>query len=278
MVQRLMALLFVGILMFSANPALADEDEEDEFGFVEEEQAAQEQAQAESEDEESGSGEMVTEVKDPAVIKGKVTFDGQGPKPKKIKMDADPTCMVMHSEPVFRKEVLISEDGSFANVFVYVKEGLGGMKFPKPDGAAKFDQIGCEYTPRVFGVRAGQPIEIINSDATLHNVHAIAKENDDFNIGMPVKGMKLKKTFNKPETMVKMVCDVHPWMNGYVGVMTHPYFFTTGKDGVFELPNLPPGEYTIAAWQEKLGEITQKIKVGPNETKEISFVFTRPKK
>lgn len=261
------ALFFIGVFMFSANGAWADEDEEDEFGVSEETTS-------------SVATAAVAEVKidNPATIKGKVTFDGQGPKQKKIKMDADPNCLAMHTEPVFRKDVLISEDGSFANVFVYVRKGLDGREYPVPSEPAKFDQKGCEYMPRVFGVRAGQPIEIINSDATLHNVHAIAEENDEFNIGMPVKGMKLKKTFDTPETMVKIVCDVHPWMNGYVGVMEHPYFFVTGEDGSFQLPNLPAGTYEVVAWQEKLGELTQKVTVGDNETKEISFVFTRPAK
>lgn len=265
MVKRMIAMLFVGILMMSANKAFSDEDE---FGFAEEKS------------ETSAAAKSVAEVKidNPATIKGKVTFDGQGPKQRTIDMNADPTCASMHSEPVIDKAVLIAEDGSFANVFVYVKKGLEGKEFPVPSTPVKFDQHGCEYMPRVFGVQAGQPIEIINSDPTLHNVHAISENNDDFNIGMPIQGMKLKKTFVEPDTMVKIVCDVHPWMNGYAGVLSHPYFATTGKDGMFELPNLPPGDYVIAAWQEKLGEMTQNVTVGPNETKEISFVFTRPKK
>ena len=265
MVKRMIALFFVGIFMFSANSCKAQE--EDEFGSVETKTEAAPTAVTPAAAEEK--------IDSPATIKGKITFDGQKPTPKEIKMDADPNCAALHTEPAFRKDALVAEDGSFANVFVYVKKGLEGKSFAVPTEPVKFDQHGCEYEPRVFGVRAGQPVEIINSDPTLHNVHAMAENNEDFNIGMPVKGMKLKKTFNKPELMVKIVCDVHPWMNGFAGVMEHPYFFTTGKDGAFQLANLPPGDYVIAAWQEKLGEMTQDVKVGANETKEVNFVFTR---
>jgi len=265
--KRMISLLFGGILMFSLGSVWAQED--DEFGFMEEKAAPKAKSK--------GSAAAV-KIDNPATLKGKVTFDGKGPKKRKIKMNADPTCLAMHSEDVFNKDVVIGANGEFANVFVYVKSGLEGRDFPVPSEPVRFDQVGCEYEPRVFGVRAGQPIEIVNSDSTLHNVHALPAKNSPFNVGMPIKGMKLKKTFKKPEQMVKIVCDVHPWMNGYVGVMSHPYFFTTGKDGSFEIGNLPPGKYVVAAWQERLGEKTMEVTVGGNETKELSFVFTRPKK
>lgn len=265
--KRKISLLFAGILVFSVSCAGAED--EDEFGFVEKKEAPKAQ-----------SSPVVAAVKvdNPGTIKGKVTFDGKGPKQRKVKLDADPNCLALHSEPVYIKDVLIGPNGEFANVFVYVKNGLEGKEFPVPSEPVKFDQVGCEYSPRVFGVRAGQPIEIINSDPTLHNVHALPKNNSAFNVGMPIQGMKVKKTFKKPEKMVKIVCDVHPWMNGFVGVMEHPYFFTTGKDGSFEIEGLPPGDYVIAAWQEKLGEQTQKVTLGAKETKEVFFVYTRPKK
>lgn len=211
-------------------------------------------------------------------IKGKISFKGEAPKPKPIKMDADPNCVAMHSEPVMDKSAVISPDGGFANVFVYVKKGLEGKNFDVPKEPAIFDQKGCEYHPRVFGVRAGQPIEIINSDPTLHNVHSMPTVNSPFNVGMPIQGMKLKKTFDKPERMVKIVCDVHPWMNAYVGVMEHPYFATSGEDGTFEIKNLPAGTYEIEAWHEKAGSQTQSVTVAAKETKEANFTFERPAK
>jgi hypothetical protein len=125
----------------------------------------------------------------------------------------------------------------------------------------------------VFGIMVNQPLEIVNSDPTLHNIHAMPKGNAEFNNGQPIQGMKMSHTFDKPEVMVPFKCDVHGWMNAYVGVVSNPYFAVTDKDGKFDLPNLPPGTYTIEAWHEKAGAQTASVTIGPKETKEISFTF-----
>ncbi len=119
----------------------------------------------------------------------------------------------------------------------------------------------------------GQDFKIINSDPTLHNVHCTAEDNPQFNIGQPIKGMESVKRFSHPEVMVHFKCDVHKWMSAYFGVLAHPYFSVTGKDGTFTLKNLPPGDYVIEAWQEKLGAQTQKVTVGDKETKEVNFSY-----
>jgi hypothetical protein len=136
--------------------------------------------------------------------------------------------------------------------------------------------MNCRYHPHVFGMRVGQPLEIVNSDPTLHNIHALPKANKEFNTGQPIQGMKTNHTFDGKEVMVPFKCDVHGWMNAYVGVLDHPYFATTGMDGKFELKTLPPGTYTIEAWHEKLGSTTQSVTLGPKESKEIMFTFKAP--
>jgi hypothetical protein len=118
-----------------------------------------------------------------------------------------------------------------------------------------------------------QPLEIVNSDPTLHNIHAMPKANTEFNNGQPIQGMKMTHTFKAKEVMVPFKCDVHGWMNAYVAVMDHPYYAVTGNDGTFSLASLPPGTYTIEAWHEKLGTATQSVTVGAKETKEVSFSF-----
>src|SRR3989338_7992758 len=123
-------------------------------------------------------------------------------------------------------------------------------------------------------MQANQKLQIINSDATLHNVHAFAKNSPEFNLGMPMKGMKLEKTFSNPEIMVKMKCDVHPWMTGYIGVLSHPFFAVTDDQGTFKIENLPPGEYTIEAWHETYGIQTQKITVSDGAPPAIDFKFS----
>ena len=207
-----------------------------------------------------------------ATLNIKAPFEGAAPAPEKIKTDADPKCKLMHPDGLNSDQVIVNPNGTLKNVFVYVKEGLGGKKFEAPKDAVVFDQHGCQYSPKVFGVQVNQPLEIRNSDDTLHNVHALPKSSQEFNLGMPIKGMKLKKTFAKPEVMVKIKCEVHPWMSAWAGVLDHPYFAVTGDDGGAAIKNLPPGEYTVEAWHEKFGAQTQKITVG-DQDQETSFTF-----
>jgi plastocyanin len=224
----------------------------------------------------SGSGTAV----DPATaadVKGTVTVDGPVPANEQIKMNADPICARSVSSPQMMETYVVGSDGkSLGNVFVYVKDGLGNYHFDTPTQPVRIDQQGCRYHPHVFGIQVGQPLEIINSDPTLHNIHAVAKSNREFNTGQPIQGMKTTHTFTAPEVMVPFKCDVHGWMNAYVGVLTHPYYAVTDAGGTFTLKSLPPGTYTIEAWHEKLGTMTQTVTIGAKETKEIAFTFKAP--
>ena len=207
-------------------------------------------------------------------VKGMAMLDGTAPANAAIKMNADPICVKANSTPQSQETYQVGADGkALGNVFVYVKDGLGNYVFDTPTESAKIDQKDCRYHPHVFGVRVGQPLEILNSDPTLHNIHALPKGNAEFNTGQPIQGMKTTKTFTAKEVMVPFKCDVHGWMNAYVGVLDHPYFAVTDKDGKFELKGLPPGTYTIEAWHEKLGAMTQSVTLGPKDSKDVSFTF-----
>lgn len=121
---------------------------------------------------------------------------------------------------------------------------------------------------------AGQPtLLIINSDPTLHNIHAMPRVNRGFNIAQPRRGMKTERTFTQPEVMIRVKCDVHPWMASYIGVLEHPYYGVTGADGLVTLKGIPPGEYVIAAWHERYGEQEERITIGAAEEKSIEFRF-----
>ncbi|HEY2149996.1 MAG TPA: carboxypeptidase regulatory-like domain-containing protein [Vicinamibacterales bacterium] len=219
----------------------------------------------------AGGGQKV----DPATtgeVKGVVSFDGTAPNNEPIKMNADPVCMRENKTPQTQETYEVA-DGKLANVFVYVKDGLGNYSFDVPTTPATIDQKECRYHPHVFGMRVGQPLEIINSDPTLHNIHAMPKANQEFNNGQPIQGMKMTHTFTAQEIMVPFKCDVHGWMNAYVGVVSHPYFQVTDKDGKFDLKDLPPGTYTLEAWHEKLGAQTASVTIGAKESKDVTFTF-----
>ncbi len=209
-----------------------------------------------------------------ATITGKAMFEGQAPAAQTIRTDADPNCQLIHPDGIQDDEAIVNANNTVKNVFVYVKDGLAGKTFDTPKEPVVFDQKGCQYSPKVFGIQVNQPLEIVNSDNTLHNVHSLAEQNTQFNLGMPIQGMKLKKTFAKPEVMIKIKCDVHPWMHAYAGVLTHPFFSVTSDQGSFEIKNLPPGQYTMEAWHAKYGTQTQTVTIdSDSDSKEVSFQY-----
>jgi plastocyanin len=204
-------------------------------------------------------------------VTGKVAFEGTAPAMERLKMDADAFCKAAHSSPVVSEEVVVNANGTLKNVIVYVKEGVSGS-YPAPTAAVTLDQQGCQYTPHVFGIQVGQPLKIVNSDGTLHNIHALPKKNAEFNIGQPFKGMETTKKFDNPEVGLRFKCDVHKWMAAWGLVSPHPFFAVTGDDGAFEIKNLPPGNYVIEAWHEKYGPMTQNVTVSPTGAA-VDFAF-----
>jgi hypothetical protein len=210
-----------------------------------------------------------------ATLRGSVVFKGIAPAPVKIKMASDPACQQSHPQGIMAEDYVVGKAGGLKNVFVYVKQGLGGKTFPAAAAPATITQKGCQYTPHVIGVQTNQPLEIVNDDATLHNVNAQTKINAGFNFAQPVQGMKTVKTFGKQEVMVPFICNVHPWMKAYIGVVDHPFFAVSDDAGKFEINGLPAGTYVLEAWHEKLGTSQQKVTVKDGESKSVSFVFTK---
>jgi plastocyanin len=221
----------------------------------------------------SGGGQKV-DAATAGSVTGTVALDGAAPANQPIRMNADPVCAKEAKGEQLQETIVVGPDGkSLANVLVYVKDGLGAFSYDAPTETAKLDQKECRYRPHVLAVRVGQPVDIINSDPTLHNIHATGKANAEFNNGQPIQGMKMTHTFTAKEVVVPFKCDVHGWMNAYAAVLDHPFFAVTGPDGKFELKGLPPGTYTIEAWQEKLGTTTQSVTIGAKEAKEVAFSF-----
>jgi plastocyanin len=207
-------------------------------------------------------------------VGGKVVLEGTAAKNEPIKMNADPVCVRENKGPQAQETFTVGDGGSLANVFVYVKDGIpAGMTFPVPAEAVKMDQKGCRYHPHVFGIRVGQKLTVVNSDPTLHNVHAVPKANKEFNTAQPIQNMTSDTVFENKEVMVPFKCDVHGWMNAFAGVLDHPYFAVSGADGAFDVKNLPPGTYTLEAWHEKLGTQSQSVTIGAKEAKTVTFTF-----
>jgi plastocyanin len=210
-------------------------------------------------------------------VTGRVVLSGTPPAAQTIRVDGDKTCATLVPGAARQTEsYVVSDGGALANVFVYVKTGLEGQSFPVPSEPVVVDQQRCWYTPRVVGVRVGQPFQVLNSDPLLHNVRAEAAVNQPFNQGQPVQGVRYSHTFSTDEVMVALRCDVHAWMNAWVGVMNHPYFAVTGADGAFSLPGLPAGTYTIEAWHEAAGTTTGTVTVTAAGTATLALSLAVP--
>lgn len=207
-----------------------------------------------------------------AMITGRVSFEGTAPAAEPIDMSEEPTCAEKHPDGAMRQQVVVA-DGGLANVYVYVKSGLGSRSFPTPATPVTLDQNGCEYAPHVLAIQVGQSLEIKNSDGILHNINTQPAVNRGFNISQPVV-METSREFSQPEVMIPVKCDVHGWMEAFIGVQSHPYAGVSGTDGSFSLADLPPGEYEIEAWHELYGTQSQTVTVGVKETAEVSFVFS----
>ncbi len=176
----------------------------------------------------------------------------------------------------FTAEQFVTAGGKLANVFVYVKSGpasamMSGQVVPP----VVLDQKGCRYVPHVIGVQQGGYVEFRNSDVTMHNIHTMPASvgNETIDISQGPKGAPVVKQFSKPELMIPVRCNNHPWMNAFINVSPTPFFAVTGPDGKFDLRGLPPGDYVIAAVHEKLGEKTMNLHVASNAAAKAEFSF-----
>jgi plastocyanin len=206
-------------------------------------------------------------------VTGKVMFAGVRPQPKKIDMDEDPECAALHKAHVYDQSDVVNGNRTLANVFVYVKSGLEGKKFAPPATPVTIDQKGCWFTPRVLGIQVGQILRVTNSDPVTHNIHPRPHDNREWNHSQSPGASPIERKFTTPEIMVRVKCNIHGWMHAWIGVVGNPYFAVTGSDGSFQLKDLPPGKYTIAAWQELLGSQEQLVTVPSKGASSVTFTY-----
>ena len=214
-------------------------------------------------------------------VTGVISYNGTPPAPKKIDTAADPVCG--QKNPNLVTDDTIVKDGKLANTFIYIKEGTveGGKKvadytWSTPTTAVQLDQNGCHYKPHVLGVQVNQKISITNSDATQHNIHPTPKLNAEWNKTQPNGAPPIEASFNRPEVLIPVKCNQHPWMKAYVGVLRHPFFAVSGEDGTFEITGVPAGKYTVVAWREGGANGTEKtmeVTVPANGSATADFAF-----
>lgn len=205
-------------------------------------------------------------------VRGTVFYQGPAGEPQVIKIAGNPECSSLQHGPLYSESLRVA-DGRLQNVFVYIKAGLEGKVFAVPREPIIVDNRQCIYVPHVSGAQVYQPVTLVNSDPTLHNVNVIAKNSKSMNIGLPTEGMKRTISFPAEEVMVQMKCDVHPWMKGFVGVVDHPFFAVTDAAGGYLFEGVPAGNYTIAAWHETLGEKETEIVVQAGESVSAEFEY-----
>ena len=205
-------------------------------------------------------------VSDGGTIRGKVVFNGAVKKKTVLPTKDKRVCGKLRKEPL----ILVGDGGAVKDSVVYLK-GIGSGK-PWPEMMTQvpvLDQESCKFHPHVQVARQGS-LDIVNSDPVLHNTHGYYGKRTAFNVALPEQNQKVTKVLKLPGT-VKVDCDAHGWMLGWVHVVDNPYFFQTGDDGAFSIADVPPGDYTLAAWQEWLGEIEIPVTVRAGETTELAI-------
>lgn len=263
-VRRSLALLLSVALLSLAFAACSSDDDEAEGDDTNAEQTA---------------SQAYTPSGNEGQITGTIALTGTAPAPKPISMDADAACAQNNPNP--HTEDVVAKDGKLANVFIYIKDGktadgktITNLTWPAAGTETTLDQKGCHYVPHVLGVVARQNLKITNSDPTAHNVHPLpTKGNQEWNQSQPAGAQPLVKSFPRPEVMIPVKCNQHPWMKAWIGVRPNPLFAVSMEDGKFTITGVPQGTYTVAALHEKFGEKTMSVTVGAKEIKTQDFSF-----
>jgi len=206
-------------------------------------------------------------------IAGKVTFAGKPPAPRPITITKDET--VCGRTPLMDESLVVGAAGGVKNALVRILDASGAPPMPAPTPNISIDQIGCRFVPRVRIVPVGAPIDIVNSDGILHNIHTWSKDNPSFNRAQPKFKKVLTETFRKPE-IFRISCDVHSWMNGWVIVAADAYNVLTDESGAYTLKDVPAGTYTVEFWHEKLGHQTESVTVPATGSATVDLSFKAP--
>lgn len=211
-------------------------------------------------------------------ITGTIKFEGEPIPMKPWDTSAVPECHAMHKDkPIMHEELVLGPGQTIANIYVEVTKGVPQKDYPVPTEPVVLTQEGCRYSPRMIAVRVGQPLKVLNPDGILHNVNYLPKINTPQNFAMPANMKEKDLKFDKPEPPFMFKCDIHAWMGAYCAVVSHPFFAVTKEDGVYKIDNLPPGEYEVTAYHERLPKQVATVKVADGAVTQ-DFKFSRPAK
>jgi len=206
-------------------------------------------------------------------IAGTVYFRGQAPRLRPILMDKDPVCADAQSGTVLPEDGRVNSNGTLPNAFVYITKGTGNLPSTAPAEPVTLTQTGCTYQPHVLGIMVGQTLRVVSADPTSHNIHVIPKTGHDWNVTQQPGTPPVLRKFTTPEIMIPIRCNIHPWMEAYIGVVTNPFYGVTGNDGRFEIKNVPPGTYTLSIWTATFGTQEKDVTVRAGETAAADFTF-----
>lgn len=208
-------------------------------------------------------------------ISGKVYFHGKAPELRPFSMDKDPVCASELAGEALPEDGRVNSNGTLPNAFVYISGGSGNLSTPPPPNSATLTQQGCMYEPHVLGIQVGQPLQVVTVDPTTHNIHISATNgNRDWNVTQQPGTTSVNTKFSKPAIMVPVHCNIHPWMEAFIGVVTNPYFAVTGTDGSFMIRDVPAGDYTLSVWTATFGKQMQSVTAHGGETVTVDFTFS----
>ncbi len=207
-------------------------------------------------------------------IAGKVSFNGTAPHLRRIMMDKDPVCASLHPEGALPEDGRVNANGTLPNAFVYVSKGAenvsGGAASAEP---VTLEQKECEYVPHVLGIMVGQTLRVVSNDPTTHNIHIMPKSGRDFDVTQQPGSPAVTEKFSKPQIMVPVHCNIHNWMQAYIGVVTNPYYAVTGDEGTFQIKAVPAGSYTLSVWTATFGTQEREVTVRAGETASVDFTL-----
>ncbi|HEY6903822.1 MAG TPA: carboxypeptidase regulatory-like domain-containing protein [Candidatus Acidoferrales bacterium] len=206
-------------------------------------------------------------------IMGTVYFKGEAPRLRPIMMDKDPVCASLHPEGVLPEDGRVNTNGTLPNAFAYISKGAENFSGAAPTEPVTLTQNECEYVPHVLGIMVGQPLRVVSNDPTTHNIHIMPKAGHDFDVTQQPGSPAVSDKFSKPQIMVPVHCNIHNWMEAYIGVVTNPYYAVTGNDGTFQIKGVPAGSYTLSIWTATFGAQGREVTVRAGETASVDFTF-----